>query len=75
MKFPYIKVPTPDLLRPWKSLPLIPIRVFIETRASFLDILALLDSGADKSAFNLEIAKVLKIDEKHKRKNSQASKG
>ena len=62
MKFPYIKVPTPDPVKPWKPLPLIPISVFDETGDSSLEILALLDSGADKSLFNAEIAKVLKID-------------
>ena len=62
MKFPYIKIPTSDPVKPWKPLPLIPIRVFDETGDSSLEILALLDSGADKSLFNAEIAKVLKID-------------
>lgn len=62
MIFPYVKVPTPDPLIPWKFLPLIPIRIFNNRRDTFLEILALMDSGAEKSVFNEEIAKALEID-------------
>ena len=61
MKFKYIKIPI-DPLKPWKSLPLIPVRVFGAKKNIYYDIYALLDSGADKSLANLELAKYLNLD-------------
>lgn len=60
MKFPYIKVPTYDPIRKWISRPLIPI--ILSGPKGSITIDALVDSGADRSLFHLEIGKRLGLD-------------
>lgn len=55
MKYPYIKFPSADPKRRWIARPLIPIRV-IGPKGKW-EGYGLIDSGADKSLFNIEIAK------------------
>jgi hypothetical protein len=66
MKFPYLKQPTLNPQRPWISRPLIPVRLFYKDK--YLDIYALIDSGADVSLFHSSIAKKLGMDLKAGRK-------
>ena len=58
MIFRYIRIKTPDgeLIR----LPLIPVR--LTCNKQHLDLYALIDSGAEVSAFNASIAKTLNIE-------------
>jgi len=64
MKFKYYKVPAKpnDAFPSRKSIikPLIPIRLYY--KENFLDIYALIDSGADDCLFNAEVGKKLGID-------------
>ena len=61
MKFPYLKRSDPrDPSVPWISRPILPVRLF--NRDKYLDFLALVDSGADYSLFNVQIAEALGID-------------
>jgi len=62
MKFPYYKLPPKKSSAPWKPVPLIPIKVFDEKKIRSFECLALVDSGADKSLFNAEIARELGIN-------------
>lgn len=61
MKFDYYQIPTGSPDRPYKYLPLIPLKIFGAQRGKFLLGEALLDSGAEKSLFDMEIAKELGI--------------
>ena len=60
MKFAYLKQLGPRPNAPWISRPMLPVRLF--NGDNHLDILALVDSGADYSLFNIEIAAALGID-------------
>lgn len=60
MKFPYIKFPSKDPKRKWVSRPLIVVRIF--GKKGVWEGYALIDSGADRSLFNLEIAKDIGLD-------------
>ncbi len=61
MKFMYLKrSDPPDPNAPWISRPILPVRLF--NGGNHLDFLALVDSGADYSLFNVEIATALGID-------------
>ncbi len=60
MKFDYYKVPTEDPKQPWRIYPLIPIRLSAKGRT--IQILALIDSGADTSLFHASIATKLGLD-------------
>jgi hypothetical protein len=55
MKFPYCHLLTSHPLRLWKSLPLITVKVFNEDKSKLL-CCALVDSGAEKSLFHIEVA-------------------
>lgn len=60
MKFPYLK--QPNLLNPqapWIARPILPVR--LSYKNNFLNIAALIDSGADFCLFNAEIGKRLGI--------------
>ena len=61
MKFKYIKIPI-DPFKSWKSLPLVPVRVFGTKKNIYTDTYVLLDSGVDKSLANLELPKYLNLD-------------
>lgn len=65
MKFPYYKIPTTDLSRKWIGRPLVPITIFGPT--GHVNVYALIDSGADRSLFNIQIAKDigLNLDRSH----------
>lgn len=61
MKFDYLKQPNflnPN--KPWISRPLIPVRLLYNNK--YLDVYALIDSGADASIFHYSIGKELGID-------------
>lgn len=61
MKFPYLKQPSAiNPSAPWISRPVVPVR--LEYKAVSLEVLALLDSGADISLFNATVAEELLID-------------
>lgn len=60
MKFPYVKVPTADPRRKWIARPIIPIKIFGPKGSVTID--ALIDSGADRSLFNIEIASEIGLD-------------
>src|SRR5258708_38681387 len=61
MKFPYLKQPSAINPRaPWINRPIIPVR--LSHKAASLEVLALLDSGADISLFNATVAEELLID-------------
>lgn len=63
MKFPYFKFPSSDPKRKWVSRPLIPISL-IGPRDTCKGY-ALVDSGADRSLFNMEIAEKIGLDFKN----------
>ena len=54
MRFQYFKIPSADPSRKWISRPLIPIRVI--GPKGIWEGYGLIDSGADRSLFNTEIA-------------------
>lgn len=60
MKFPYIKLPFKDPTLKWVARPLIPIRIF--GPKVVWEGYALIDSGADRCLFNLEIAQDIGLD-------------
>lgn len=60
MKFPYIKFPSTDPQRKWISRPLIPIKL-IGPKNNW-EGYALVDSGADRSLFNIAIAEKTGMD-------------
>jgi len=60
MKFPYVKVPTADPRRKWIARSIIPIKIFGPKGSDTID--ALIDSGADRSLFNTEIASEIGLD-------------
>jgi len=66
MKFPYVKVPTNDPRRKQIRRPIIPISLAKPAQAGFISksimIDALLDSGADKCLFHVELAKELGLN-------------
>jgi len=53
MRFDYAKIPTPHPQHPWFIRPLLPIHITSDNNRT--NIVALLDSGADHSLFNIEI--------------------
>jgi len=67
MKFDYLK--QPNFLNPnkhWISRPFIPIRLLYNDK--YIDVYALIDSGADASLFHSSIGKELRIDMESGRK-------
>ncbi len=60
MKFDYYKMKTGDPKREWLIYPLIPIRLSAKGRT--IQLLALIDSGADVSLFHSSIAAKLGLD-------------
>jgi hypothetical protein len=60
MQFDYHKIPTQDPTRPWIVRPLIPIQLSHKGRHK--TVLALLDSGADRSLFHASYAPLLGLD-------------
>ena len=60
MKFPYIKLPSHDPTLKWVSRPYIPIRLIGPN--GFWEGYGLIDSGADRSLFNLEIVEKIGLD-------------
>jgi len=60
MKFRYLKFPSADPTKKWVSRPLIPIQ--IQGPKGKWEGYALIDSGADRSLFNFEIAKIIGLD-------------
>lgn len=60
MKFPYIKFPSSDPKQKWISRPYIPLKI-IGQRGIWKGY-SLIDSGADKSLLNTEIAEEIGLD-------------
>lgn len=60
MKFPYVKLPFKDSTVKWVARPLIPIRIL--GPKGIWEGYALIDSGADRCLFNLEIAQDIGLD-------------
>jgi hypothetical protein len=60
MKFPYIKIPQADPTKKWLSRPLIPVIIF--GPKSNIEVLALIDSGADKCLFNAQIGREIGLE-------------
>ena len=60
MKFPYIKLPSLDPKLKWIVRPYIPIRVIGSN--GFWEGYGLIDSGADRSLFNIQIAEKIGLD-------------
>src|SRR5258708_31639793 len=60
MKFPYIKFPFKDPKSRWVQRPYIPVRIF--GPRGVWEGYGLIDSGADRCLFNVEIAKDIGID-------------
>ncbi len=60
MKFPYVKLPLKDSTLKWVARPLIQIRILGPKGA--WEGYALIDSGADRCLFNLEIAQDIGLD-------------
>jgi len=65
MKFSYFKIPTLDPKRKWISRPIIPVTLFGPQGKIIVD--ALIDSGADKSLFHVELAQEIGLNLKIKR--------
>ncbi len=65
MRFPYFKIPTLDSKRKWISRPIIPITLFGRRGEIVVD--ALIDSGADKSLFHVELAQEIGLNFKGKK--------
>lgn len=60
MKFPYLKLPSHDPKLKWIARPYIRIR--LSGPGASKDIYALIDSGADRSLFNIQMAEVLGLN-------------
>lgn len=60
MKFPYLKLPSRDPKLKWTARPYIPIR--LSGPKGSKEIYALIDSGADRSLFNIQLAEILGLD-------------
>lgn len=60
MKFPYLKLPSHDPKLKWTARPYIPIRLSGPKKSK--EVYALIDSGADRSLFNIQLAEVLGLD-------------
>jgi hypothetical protein len=60
MQFDYYKIPTYDPARPWIARPLIPIQ--LSSKGRHKTVLALIDSGADRSLFHVSYASLLGLD-------------
>lgn len=60
MKFPYLKLPSRDPKLKWTARPYIPIR--LSGPKGGKEVYALIDSGADRSLFNIQLAEVLGLD-------------
>lgn len=60
MKFPYLKLPSSDPKRKWISRPYILIK--IHGPKGIWEGYALIDSGADRSVFNIQIAEKIGLD-------------
>jgi predicted aspartyl protease len=60
MKFPYIKTPQADPTKKWLSRPLIPVIIF--GPKSNIEVLALIDSGADICLFNEQIGREIGLE-------------
>lgn len=60
MKFPYIKFPSSDPKQKWISRPYVPLKI-IGQKGSW-EGYGLIDSGADRSLFNMEIAEEIGFD-------------
>lgn len=60
MKFPYIKFPSSDPKRKWISRPYVPLKII--GQKGVWEGYGLIDSGADKSLFNTEIAEEIGLD-------------
>lgn len=57
MKFPYLKIPSVDPRKPWIIRPIIPLIISSQQKSVRTD--ALIDSGADRCLFNLEIGEII----------------
>lgn len=60
MKFPYLKLPSLDPNLKWIARPYIPIR--LTGSKGFWEGYGLIDSGADRSLFNIQIAEKIGLD-------------
>ncbi|MBU1000155.1 retroviral-like aspartic protease family protein [Patescibacteria group bacterium] len=60
MKFPYIKFPSSDPKQKWVSRPYIPLKII--GQKGIWEGYGLIDSGADKSLLNTEIAEEIGFD-------------
>lgn len=60
MKFPYLKLPSFDPNLKWAARPYIPIKII--GSKGFWEGYALIDSGADRSLFNIQIAEKIGLD-------------
>lgn len=60
MKYDYLSAIPADFTKKFIKRPLVEIEIFGPTRSH--KELALVDSGADRSLFNIEVAKLLEID-------------
>lgn len=60
MKFPYIKFPSSNPKQKWVSRPYIPLKIIGQKNS--WEGYGLIDSGADKSLFNAEIAEEIGLD-------------
>lgn len=60
MKFPYLKLPSRILNLKWTARPYIQVRL-ISPKSNW-EGYALIDSGADRSLFNMQIAEALGLD-------------
>lgn len=60
MKFPYLKLPSHDPKLKWTARPYIRIR--LRGQAASKDVYALIDSGADRSLFNTQMAQALGLN-------------
>lgn len=60
MKFQYYKIPTTDPKRKWISRPIVPVILY--GPKGIVPIDALIDSGADRSLFHIEVGRRLGLD-------------
>lgn len=60
MRFPYVKIPTSDPTKKWISRPMISVILSGPAKSVIVD--ALIDSGADKSLFHIDLAKEIGLD-------------
>ena len=59
MKFAYTKFPSRDPRKPWFSRPIVSV---ILTHRESTSVVALVDSGADRSLFDMEVGKDIGLD-------------